>query len=209
MCCLLWRIYEMHPALSLKSGCDSQNPLWPSGRVVVPTVVHRAWHHIGALRVARKLRPCPRIALVAIAGQECDRGASNLPPPSRIRGSPWADRGNTRIIVRTHSPCWPPSQFHFAPSIFSDRVPWRAAGIPAMASHRGTLHRHRSLAGGGRRLWTIWSPLDGSDLMSRIASNKTNRNRWMVIGWIRSYQDDNTLHQSITDLTVLGARWVT
>jgi hypothetical protein len=22
MCCLLWRIYEMHPALSLKSGCD-------------------------------------------------------------------------------------------------------------------------------------------------------------------------------------------
>jgi hypothetical protein len=23
MCCLLWRIYEMHPALSLKSGCDS------------------------------------------------------------------------------------------------------------------------------------------------------------------------------------------
>jgi hypothetical protein len=23
MCCLLWRIYEMHPSLSLKSGCDS------------------------------------------------------------------------------------------------------------------------------------------------------------------------------------------
>jgi hypothetical protein len=23
MCCLLWRIYEMHPALSLKSGCDT------------------------------------------------------------------------------------------------------------------------------------------------------------------------------------------
>jgi hypothetical protein len=23
MCCLLWRIYEMHPTLSLKSGCDS------------------------------------------------------------------------------------------------------------------------------------------------------------------------------------------
>jgi hypothetical protein len=22
MCCLLWRIYEMHPALCLKSGCD-------------------------------------------------------------------------------------------------------------------------------------------------------------------------------------------
>jgi hypothetical protein len=22
MCCLLWRIYEMHPALSLKTGCD-------------------------------------------------------------------------------------------------------------------------------------------------------------------------------------------
>jgi hypothetical protein len=22
MCCLLWRMYEMHPALSLKSGCD-------------------------------------------------------------------------------------------------------------------------------------------------------------------------------------------
>jgi hypothetical protein len=22
MCCLLWRIYEMHPSLSLKSGCD-------------------------------------------------------------------------------------------------------------------------------------------------------------------------------------------
>jgi hypothetical protein len=22
MCCLLWRIYEMHPALSLKFGCD-------------------------------------------------------------------------------------------------------------------------------------------------------------------------------------------
>jgi hypothetical protein len=22
MCCLLWRIYEMHPALSLKPGCD-------------------------------------------------------------------------------------------------------------------------------------------------------------------------------------------
>jgi hypothetical protein len=22
MCCLLWHIYEMHPALSLKSGCD-------------------------------------------------------------------------------------------------------------------------------------------------------------------------------------------
>jgi hypothetical protein len=24
MCCLLWHIYEMHPALSLKSGCDIQ-----------------------------------------------------------------------------------------------------------------------------------------------------------------------------------------
>jgi hypothetical protein len=23
MCCLLWRIYEMHPALSLNSGCDN------------------------------------------------------------------------------------------------------------------------------------------------------------------------------------------
>ena len=23
MCCLLWRIYEMHPVLSLKSGCDT------------------------------------------------------------------------------------------------------------------------------------------------------------------------------------------
>jgi hypothetical protein len=23
MCCLLWRIYEMHPALFLKSGCDN------------------------------------------------------------------------------------------------------------------------------------------------------------------------------------------
>jgi hypothetical protein len=23
MCCLLWRIYEMHPALSLKFGCDN------------------------------------------------------------------------------------------------------------------------------------------------------------------------------------------
>jgi hypothetical protein len=23
ICCLLWRMYEMHPALSLKSGCDS------------------------------------------------------------------------------------------------------------------------------------------------------------------------------------------
>jgi hypothetical protein len=23
MCCLLWRIYEMHPTLSLKSRCDS------------------------------------------------------------------------------------------------------------------------------------------------------------------------------------------
>jgi hypothetical protein len=26
MCCLLWRIYEMHPALSLKSRCDNLNP---------------------------------------------------------------------------------------------------------------------------------------------------------------------------------------
>jgi hypothetical protein len=24
MCCLLWRMYEMHPALSLKSGCDTR-----------------------------------------------------------------------------------------------------------------------------------------------------------------------------------------
>jgi hypothetical protein len=24
MCCLRWRIYDMHPALSLKSGCDMQ-----------------------------------------------------------------------------------------------------------------------------------------------------------------------------------------
>jgi hypothetical protein len=23
ICCLLWRMYEMHPALSLKSGCDT------------------------------------------------------------------------------------------------------------------------------------------------------------------------------------------
>jgi hypothetical protein len=23
MCCLLWRIYEMHPTLSIKSGCDN------------------------------------------------------------------------------------------------------------------------------------------------------------------------------------------
>jgi hypothetical protein len=26
MCCLLWRIYEMHPALSLKFGCDNGAP---------------------------------------------------------------------------------------------------------------------------------------------------------------------------------------
>ena len=24
ICCLLWRMYEMHPALSLKSGCDTR-----------------------------------------------------------------------------------------------------------------------------------------------------------------------------------------
>jgi hypothetical protein len=23
ICCLLWRMYEMHPALSLKAGCDT------------------------------------------------------------------------------------------------------------------------------------------------------------------------------------------
>jgi hypothetical protein len=27
MCCPLWRMYEMHPALSLKSGCDT-GALW-------------------------------------------------------------------------------------------------------------------------------------------------------------------------------------
>jgi hypothetical protein len=27
MCCLLWRMYEMHPALSLKSGCDNIDAL--------------------------------------------------------------------------------------------------------------------------------------------------------------------------------------
>jgi hypothetical protein len=120
-----------------------------------PTVVRRARCQIGALGASRKLRPCPRIALVAIAGLECDRGAANLPSPSRIRGSPWADRGNAGIIVRTRSPCSPPSQFHFAPSIFSDRVSWSAAGIPTMAGRRDTLRHHQSLAGGGRRLWAI------------------------------------------------------
>ena len=24
ICCLLWRMYEMHPALFLKTGCDSK-----------------------------------------------------------------------------------------------------------------------------------------------------------------------------------------
>jgi hypothetical protein len=28
MCCLLWRIYEMHPALSLKSVCDTAGGRW-------------------------------------------------------------------------------------------------------------------------------------------------------------------------------------
>jgi hypothetical protein len=27
ICCLLWRMYEMHPTLSLKSGCDTKIPL--------------------------------------------------------------------------------------------------------------------------------------------------------------------------------------
>jgi hypothetical protein len=39
MCSLLWRIYEMHPALSLKSGCD--------------TVVHRRVRSWATAAVAR------------------------------------------------------------------------------------------------------------------------------------------------------------
>ena len=27
MCCLLWRIYEMHLTLSLKSGCDNEEDI--------------------------------------------------------------------------------------------------------------------------------------------------------------------------------------
>jgi hypothetical protein len=27
MCCLLWHIYEIHPVLSHKSGCDNVKPL--------------------------------------------------------------------------------------------------------------------------------------------------------------------------------------
>jgi hypothetical protein len=71
---------------------------------------------------------------VAIAGQEGDRSVSNLPPPSRIRGSPWTDRNNAGLRVRTRSPCSPSPQFHFAPNVFSDCAPWRAVGSPAMVT---------------------------------------------------------------------------
>jgi hypothetical protein len=36
MCCLLWHIYEMHPALSLKSRCDKERVLnveWTMGPI--------------------------------------------------------------------------------------------------------------------------------------------------------------------------------
>jgi hypothetical protein len=29
ICCLLWRMYEMHPALFLKTGCDTQEGRTP------------------------------------------------------------------------------------------------------------------------------------------------------------------------------------
>jgi hypothetical protein len=63
----------------------------------------------------------------------CDQGVLNSPPPSRIRGSSWADQGTAGITVITRSPSSPPSQFHFAPEICSGRVPLSATGIPAMA----------------------------------------------------------------------------
>jgi hypothetical protein len=96
-----------------------------------------ARRQIGALWAARRLRLCLWFALVAIAGQEGDRSASNLPPPSHIRGSPWTDRNNVGLRVRTRSPCSPSPQFHFAPSVFSDCAPWRAVGSPAMVTAAG------------------------------------------------------------------------
>ena len=46
-----------------------------------------------------------------------DRSAPNLSPPSRIRGSSWTDRNDTRFWVRTCSSGSPSSQFHSAPSV--------------------------------------------------------------------------------------------
>jgi hypothetical protein len=36
MCCLFWRMYEMHPALSLKTGCDK---FLPPSAILAPVVL--------------------------------------------------------------------------------------------------------------------------------------------------------------------------
>jgi hypothetical protein len=74
----------------------------------------------------------------------------NLSPLSRTHGTPWTDQGNAGLRVMTSSPCSPSSQFHFAPGISNDCVPWSVVGISAMVARRGTLRRHRSSVGGRR-----------------------------------------------------------
>jgi hypothetical protein len=104
----------------------SQNPWWPSGRIDDLTIAGGARRQIGASRADRRLRPSPWSVPVAITGQEGDQSAPNSSPPSRIRGSPWTDRIDAGLWVRTRSLGSPSSLFHSAPSVlgFGALEPW-------------------------------------------------------------------------------------
>jgi hypothetical protein len=145
MCCLLWRIYEMHLALSLKTGCDRQRrggragPHHPPRKVLChaqPSSAARpasVLHHRGARRLGARhgrLVPLPcscalvtlRLRAQLLCMGEVDQRYCRAQPQVVVRPAP------SSFLVRHHlAPCLRPGLHARAPllgpSSFSSSLP--------------------------------------------------------------------------------------
>jgi hypothetical protein len=82
MCCLLWRIYEMHPTLFLKSGCDT-HARWSGWRAA--ETGRREQASMGALVLLCAWRVAEKWArLASVTPDRCARWAEM--GPTRARG---------------------------------------------------------------------------------------------------------------------------
>jgi hypothetical protein len=80
-CCLLWRMYEMHPALFLKSGCDINPRLSASPEGIDGWIAHRT-HTISfsSTIYGSNLLPLPIRRPSLLPLPRCHPTADALPP---------------------------------------------------------------------------------------------------------------------------------
>jgi hypothetical protein len=121
MCCLLWRIYEMHPALSLKPGCDKRKnrTLLDMARTMLDEyktsdrfwaeAINTACYSINRLYLHRILKKTsyelltsekPNVSYFRVFGSKCfiliKRGRSSKFAPKAVEGFLLCYDSNTR-----------------------------------------------------------------------------------------------------------------